>query len=66
MKIKFLNDYLGRETAMKQYKAGDIDDLDFAQAQELIRLGIVTEDMTETVKRETVRWTKKVKHGTDT
>lgn len=40
MRIKFLSDYLGRETAMKEYKVGDVDDFGVAQALELIRLGV--------------------------
>ncbi|MCR4308374.1 MAG: hypothetical protein NUV80_07535 [Candidatus Berkelbacteria bacterium] len=43
MKIKFLVDYIGRETAMKQYDKGDVDELSPAQALELIRLGVAEE-----------------------
>lgn len=40
MKIKFLTDHIGRETAMKLYFKGDAGEFAFAQAQELIRLGV--------------------------
>lgn len=43
MKIIFLTDYIGRETAMKQYEKDDVDELSPAQALELIRLGIAEE-----------------------
>jgi hypothetical protein len=43
MKIKFKQDYIGRETAMKEYAAGDTTELSTAQALELIRLGVVEE-----------------------
>lgn len=43
MKIKFLVDYIGRETAMREHKQGEILELDFPQASELIRLGVVAE-----------------------
>jgi hypothetical protein len=39
MKIKFLMNYVGRETAMKQYYKGDVEELPDAQALEIIRLG---------------------------
>lgn len=40
MKIKFLQDYAGRETAMHPYKAGEIADIEFARAQDLLWNGI--------------------------
>ena len=43
MKLKFLIDYVGRETAMAEYKAGDVDDIPQAQAMELVRLGVAEE-----------------------
>ena len=43
MKIIFLVDYIGRETAMKEYKAGDSMELDHAPAQELIGFGVAKE-----------------------
>lgn len=39
MIIRFLCDYIGRETAMKQYHRGAVGDFPFAQAVEIIRLG---------------------------
>ena len=39
MKIKFLTNYIGRETAMKQYYKGDVEELPEAQALEIIRMG---------------------------
>ena len=39
MKIKFLCDYIGRETAMKQYHEGDVAEFDHQAAIEIIRLG---------------------------
>jgi hypothetical protein len=47
MKLKFLFDYLGRETAMKQYRKGDTDDFSTAQALELIRLEVAEEVVQE-------------------
>jgi hypothetical protein len=43
MKIQFISDYIGRETAMKQYRKGDVDVFPVAQALELIRLGVADE-----------------------
>ena len=43
MMIEFLQDYQGRETAMKQYYKGDRTIIPFAQAQELIGFGIAKE-----------------------
>ena len=43
MKIKFKQDYTGRETAMKEYKAGEQADLPTAQALELVRLNVARE-----------------------
>ena len=43
MKLKFTKDYTGRETAMKEYKAGAQADIPNAQALELIRLGVARE-----------------------
>lgn len=43
MKLMFLSDYLGRETAMKQYRNGDVADFSTAQALELIRLEVAEE-----------------------
>jgi len=62
MKIKFLVDCIGRETAMVEYKAGDIADFPTAQALELIRIGHAEEfNVVEIFERK-----KKVKHDTDT
>jgi hypothetical protein len=43
MKLKFLVDYVGRETGMKQYRKDDIDRFGIEQALELIRLGVAEE-----------------------
>jgi hypothetical protein len=43
MRLKFTKDYIGRETAMKEYKAGDSADIPNAQALELVRLGVARE-----------------------
>ena len=43
MIVKFKQDYTGRETAMKEYKAGAQADLPTAQALELVRLGVARE-----------------------
>jgi len=43
MKVKFLQDYVGRETAMKQYKTGDTEIIGQQAAIELIQAGIVEE-----------------------
>lgn len=57
MNIKFLQDYSGRETAMKEYKKGDTALLDFHSAAELVRLGIAVP-----VEFEQPRKKEKVKH----
>jgi len=44
MRIKFTSDYIGRETAMKQYHAGDSAEFGNAQALELIKLGVAKEE----------------------
>jgi hypothetical protein len=46
MKIKFSQDYVGRETAMRQYRKGDTGDLPTAQALDLIRMGVAKEEST--------------------
>jgi hypothetical protein len=43
MKIIFLQDYNGRETAMQEHKRGAVVELDFIRAMELIRLGVADE-----------------------
>lgn len=43
MKIKFLQDYVGRETAMKEVKKDDVLELDHQPAIELIHFGIAEE-----------------------
>lgn len=43
MKIKFLIDYIGRETAMKEFRAGDEVDFPVSHALELINLDIAEE-----------------------
>jgi hypothetical protein len=43
MKLKFLKDYTGRETAMQSYKAGQQAEIPNAQALELIRLGVAVD-----------------------
>ena len=43
MRVKFLVDYEGRETAYKKVKAGDEMELDHQPAIELIKFGIVEE-----------------------
>ena len=40
MKIIFLVDFCGRETAMQEYKKGQTADLPWAQARELVRLKV--------------------------
>lgn len=52
MRVTFLQDYTGRETAMKPYKAGDVGDFDIAVCIDLIRNNIaeaVEEDPIEIV-----------------
>ena len=44
MRIIFLKDYTGRETAGKPYKAGDGLELDHQPAIELIALGVAREE----------------------
>jgi len=43
MKLKFTQDYSGRETAMKEYRKGDEADISNAQALALIKLGVAKE-----------------------
>ena len=43
MILKFLIDCANRETAMLEYKAGDIADISTAQALELVRTGVAEE-----------------------
>ena len=43
MKLKFTQDYIGRETAMRQYYKGDVDDISTAQALVLIGLEVAEE-----------------------
>jgi hypothetical protein len=43
MKLKFTQDYSGRETAMKEYKAGEQADIPNAQALELVKMGVARE-----------------------
>ena len=43
MKIKFLHDYAGRETAMTRYFKGDILEIDHQPALELIQNKIAIE-----------------------
>ena len=66
MKIKFLEDYIGRETAMKEYKKGDVLELDQQSAIELINFEIAEEvDLTETKDAGFVpksSYKEKVKH----
>ena len=62
MRVKFMVEYVGRETAMKIYLKGDEADISPAQALELIGLGVaeaVIEDKPEPIK-------KQVKHGKNT
>ena len=47
MNIKFLKDYAGRETAMKEYKAGTTAEFPTAQALELVRMGVAKEPWAE-------------------
>ena len=47
MNLKFTKDYIGRETAMKQYRAGETEDISNAQALELIKLGVAKETWAE-------------------
>jgi len=43
MRIQFLQDYKGRETAMIEYLRGDVVLFSFIQGKELIRLGVAVE-----------------------
>jgi hypothetical protein len=43
MKIKFTQDYIGRESAMKEYKAGETAEIPNEQALDLIRQGVAKE-----------------------
>lgn len=47
MILKFTKDYVGRETAMQEYKAGQQAEIPNAQALELIRLGVAKDMWTE-------------------
>lgn len=47
MKLRFTHDYLGRETAMKQYRKGDVDEFSTAQALELIHRIKVAEEVAD-------------------
>lgn len=64
MKIKFTCDYIGRETAMKQYHKGDVAEFDHQAAIEIIRFGggeeVIDEQKPERVY---VSKPKKVKHA---
>lgn len=51
MKIKFLIDYAGRETAMKGCFAGEVYDFPDSQALELIRLKIAEEEHEEVAEK---------------
>jgi len=59
MKIMFIEDYKGRETAMRQYRADDIEFISKAQALALIKLGVAVEE----IPKKTVK--KAVKDDTD-
>jgi hypothetical protein len=59
MMVVFLQDYIGRETAMRQFHKGEEIRLDQQPAIELIRFGIV-EEVSETPKQS------KVKHDKNT
>lgn len=50
MIIKFKRDYIGRETAMQEYKAGEQADLPNAQAMELVRMDVASEVWAEVGK----------------
>lgn len=52
MRVKFLEDYIGRETAMQFVKADDILDIPIAQALELIRLKVAKEIAAETIEAD--------------
>jgi hypothetical protein len=43
MKIRFISDYLGRETAMQQYRRGAVADFDNNFALELIKMELAVE-----------------------
>lgn len=62
MKIIFLSDYKGRETAMQEYKAGSVLELDHQAALDLIRLGIAQEQHEE---QPAPKKPRKVKEVTD-
>lgn len=47
MKIRFLQDYQGRETAMAARYAGDVADMSVEAALALIHLGIAVEEQAE-------------------
>lgn len=67
MKIKFLVDCIGRETAMKQYGSGEIADFPTAQALELIKIGMAEEfDVVAAFENKPKRKLKEAEYGTDT
>lgn len=43
MLLEFSQDYIGRETAMQEYKQGARAEIPFAQASELVKAGIAFE-----------------------
>jgi len=47
-------DYVGRETAMIPFNAGDVEIFGLAQASELVRLGVAVEYVPEKPKKEKV------------
>ena len=72
MIIRFKLDYVGRETAMRQYHKDEVADFPFAQAVEIIRLGAAEEVIDEPVfddlpefepTIERISKPKKVKHA---
>lgn len=62
MKVKFLHDYLGRETAMRPMPAGVEMELVHQAAIELIAVGVAKEIQ----PRQIVRQAKEAKRGKDT
>lgn len=54
MKVIFLQDYAGRETAMQEHKKGEVVEMDFIFAMELLRHGIVDEAQDKPVKKAKV------------
>jgi len=73
MRVKFMVEYVGRETAMKIYLKGDEADISPAQALELIGLGVagaVENEVFGTLPefhptKERVSKPKKVRDGKD-